>query len=440
MAYRISCVTRACVVVVLLSTLGYTVTESRRRRGRALLNYADCGSGEDKLIHFHTVEATPIPVVLPGTLYLSMSGNLTSDLPRRVNLYLAVTKYFFGFPFVVPCLSNGVGSCSYENICATLDHYEKHGCPAALQHYGVQCFCPFTAGEFNLVDVPVTIPKVQGFASAILNGDYELQVKLVEEDGPVLGCLRIKFTMKKRSRGWLFKIYRQDKTGQARRSGERKRKRSRRGKRKEGGPSAEVMGQSVESVNRTDLANGGKRYTEVEQRHIDGDQGSINNVGHEKGKEGETRTEFYGNLDEFGNSGIVPRDAPREEVDSNGNDRIYTNLKRKSYLREKRLNKRKNRRKVKKRNRRGHKKRKRKKASSLSMEDNVSKTDIEDLPRTYRVSRGLDGTAASMDKNKEVKRRRKRRRRKRRKEKEMKRRERERLQAEKKRRKNKEQR
>ena len=68
------------------------------------------GVGDEKIVHFHTVQATPIPVVLPGVLYLSLAGNVSADLPRRVNVYLNVKKFIYGFPLVLPCLSNGVGS------------------------------------------------------------------------------------------------------------------------------------------------------------------------------------------------------------------------------------------------------------------------------------------------------------------------------------------
>lgn len=65
---------------------------------------------EEKLIHFQHVDASPNPVVIPGTLHITMSGNVTSDLPRRVNVYLSMKKYLFGFPFPVPCLATGIGS------------------------------------------------------------------------------------------------------------------------------------------------------------------------------------------------------------------------------------------------------------------------------------------------------------------------------------------
>ncbi|CAG5114822.1 unnamed protein product [Candidula unifasciata] len=180
-------------------------SDNRKKREKSMLDFVDCGTAE-KLIHFHHVDASPNPVIIPGTLHISMSGNVTSDLPRRVNVYMGMKKYLFGFPFTVPCLATGIGSCSYENLCASLEQYEVNGCPGPLRHLGFPCHCPFLAGDFSLTDIPLNIPKIQGFASTLLNGDYELELRISEEDGEELGCLHVKFSMKKRSKGWLFKI------------------------------------------------------------------------------------------------------------------------------------------------------------------------------------------------------------------------------------------
>ena len=112
------------------------------------------------------------------------------------------------------------------------------------------------------------------------------------------------------------------------------------------------------------------------------------------------------------------------------NARTYAASEKENVEEKVRSNSRNSKRKVKRR-RRGHKRKKRKEMSRVK-EGAMLNSDIEDLSRSYRVSRGLDGTSTNTDKERAAKRRkRRRRRRKRRKEKESKRRERERLQAEK---------
>ncbi|RUS82999.1 hypothetical protein EGW08_009236, partial [Elysia chlorotica] len=294
----------------------------------------------------------------------------------------------------------------YENICASLEAYEKYGCPPALGDYGVQCHCPFRAGEFNLVNVPVSIPKIEGFASPLLNGDYELQVQLVEEDGPVLGCLKVKFTMRRRSRGWLFKIKRQDRSSSARRAGDRKRNQSHRKKRKEDGISSE----SPEKLSRD--IDGDSVYPDgVQSDSVDALDSTL--------RSSLNRTMSIGGLN-------VLKDS-----DAKSNER-HLIMQSENEVNE---NSKENYKRTSNRRRRGQK-RKRRKETTSGQDGAALVNDIGDLSRSYRVSRGLDGSATNAEQARAEKRRiRRRRRRKRRKEKESKRKERERLQAEKHRRK-----
>ena len=61
-------------------------------------------------VHFYDVRLSPIPIVTPGTLYISLAGNISYTLPRRLSIKLEVTKYWIGIPFMVPCFGNTVGS------------------------------------------------------------------------------------------------------------------------------------------------------------------------------------------------------------------------------------------------------------------------------------------------------------------------------------------
>ncbi|XP_067662986.1 ganglioside GM2 activator-like [Haliotis asinina] len=195
---------RGIVLVVFLC--GCAVVSARRKRERTILRFADCGKENNRPIHFYDVKASPMPVIIPGTLYVSFTGNVTEDLPRRVSVELSIMKYFFGIPFMIPCFDNHIGSCTYDNICHRLEKYEQSGCPKTLRAYNVQCHCPFQAGDFTVSRVPVNVPKIHGFAGALINGDYELVLSILDENRSQLGCLELKFSMKKRHRGWLFKI------------------------------------------------------------------------------------------------------------------------------------------------------------------------------------------------------------------------------------------
>nr|KAG5705442.1 hypothetical protein BaRGS_004569 [Batillaria attramentaria] len=141
------------VILALLLCLLPVTSQARRKRDKATLRFSDCGSDPDRPIHFSTVRAHPIPVIVPGTLYVTLAGNLTSDLPRRLT-----------------------------------------------------CHCPFLAGPFSVHNLALNVPRVHGYAGSLLNGDYKLVLTILGEQRVQLGCLELKFSMKKRHRGWLFKI------------------------------------------------------------------------------------------------------------------------------------------------------------------------------------------------------------------------------------------
>ncbi|KAL3878934.1 hypothetical protein ACJMK2_031258 [Sinanodonta woodiana] len=119
-------------------------------------------------IVFYDVRVHPMPIVTPGTVYLTFSGNITKDLPRGISVELGVVKYMIGIPFPLPCFDNHLGSCLYSNICANLAEYEYRGCPKKFKQYNIQCYCPFQAGDFSLRNLPLNIPKIGGFAGAFV--------------------------------------------------------------------------------------------------------------------------------------------------------------------------------------------------------------------------------------------------------------------------------
>ncbi|XP_060590967.1 ganglioside GM2 activator-like isoform X1 [Ruditapes philippinarum] len=180
----------------------------RKKRDKYGLKFSDCGADPDRPLRFYDVKAHPIPIITPGTLYVSFKGNISRDLPRTIAIELGLVKYFVGIPFPLPCFDNRLGSCSYYNICDNLQKYELLGCPKTIKQYGVQCSCPFKAGEFNVRNLPLNIPKVRGFARAFIRvrGDYGLTLRILDDDSTELGCLRLGFSVKKRYKGWLFKI------------------------------------------------------------------------------------------------------------------------------------------------------------------------------------------------------------------------------------------
>ncbi|XP_052797043.1 ganglioside GM2 activator-like isoform X2 [Mya arenaria] len=199
-------VTLLWTLIVLASIPAVICGKGRRKREKPGLKFADCGSEVDRPLQFYDVKAHPVPIVTPGTLYVSFRGNITYDLPRDISFELGLVKYFIGIPFPLPCFDSSLGSCTYHDICDNLKHYEYAGCPRSLRQYGLQCSCPFKSGEFNVKNLPLNIPKIRGFARAFIRGDYGLKLRVLDSESTELGCLQLEFSVKKRYRGWLFKI------------------------------------------------------------------------------------------------------------------------------------------------------------------------------------------------------------------------------------------
>ncbi|XP_069130901.1 ganglioside GM2 activator-like isoform X1 [Argopecten irradians] len=195
--------------LALILIAGVSVCVARRKREKPELRFTDCGKNPHRPIFFYDFKANPIPIITPGTLYVSMAGNISYDLPRRISIKLEVKKYFIGIAFLVPCFDSNIGSCTYDNICANLETFERRQrCPKRLRNFNIQCHCPFQAGEFNFKDLALNIPKIGGFAGAFVKvrGDYEVVFKVLDENTEELGCLNLRFTIKRRHKGWLFKI------------------------------------------------------------------------------------------------------------------------------------------------------------------------------------------------------------------------------------------
>ena len=75
------------------------------------------------------------------------------------------TDYNSFFCFVLFC----VFSSTYDNICTSLERFERRRCPRSLRQHGLQCHCPFQAGYFSVQDLPLNVPKVHGYAGSLLN-------------------------------------------------------------------------------------------------------------------------------------------------------------------------------------------------------------------------------------------------------------------------------
>ena len=68
------------------------------------------GMNPDRPLWVFEFRASPVPIITPGTLYVSFRGNITRDLPRTLSIELRVVKYLIGIPFPLPCFDGTIGS------------------------------------------------------------------------------------------------------------------------------------------------------------------------------------------------------------------------------------------------------------------------------------------------------------------------------------------
>jgi len=144
-------------------------------------SWSDCGSSHD-IVKVKSVSVNPDPIRLPGTLNVSFAADFikTIDAPLKMEVKLEKHEAFFWLP--IPCIE-GIGSCTYDDVCETLMHAE---CPPALVAANIPCKCPFPQGSYSL---PFTSKAVDP-GTAVPSGEYRVTVNLSMKGQPV-ACLNV---------------------------------------------------------------------------------------------------------------------------------------------------------------------------------------------------------------------------------------------------------
>ncbi len=73
-----------------------------------LIYFSACFSGSDpnRPLHVMNVDLHPVTIRFPGKLKLSLTINITRTLPESIGMDIALSKYFYGIPFKIPCYNN----------------------------------------------------------------------------------------------------------------------------------------------------------------------------------------------------------------------------------------------------------------------------------------------------------------------------------------------
>ncbi|XP_022246809.1 ganglioside GM2 activator-like [Limulus polyphemus] len=164
---------------------------STGRRGFAKLAFEHCGD-EDDPVYVKNFVIEPNPVLVPGQIGVGMTldvrQNQSSPLPVQLEMMKKVPLLFGLSTWLpIPCLPNDVGSCTFEDLCATR-LFTDGTCVSPTRNVTVHCGCPFTKGEYNLKPVVFNISHLpSSVPSYLLAGQFYVKA-LVKKDGRHLAC------------------------------------------------------------------------------------------------------------------------------------------------------------------------------------------------------------------------------------------------------------
>ncbi|XP_072486864.1 ganglioside GM2 activator [Notamacropus eugenii] len=158
-------------------------------------SWENCDGGQDPVV-ITSMQVEPVPIRIPGTITVSMETKtnvpLTSPVKTAVTLEKEVTP---GFWLLIPCIKNMIGSCTYKDICETIDTFIPPGqpCPEPLHTYGLPCHCPFKKGTYSLPKTNFQIPPLK-LPHSLSSGNYRAQI-ILSNDESRLGCFNIKVSL-----------------------------------------------------------------------------------------------------------------------------------------------------------------------------------------------------------------------------------------------------
>jgi len=152
------------------------------------LEYEDCGSDPNRPIKFHSLAITPSPLKADAYNSAAFKISVDRDIPE-FGLKMSLKKKIAFIKVPAPCI-NGIGSCTYENVCDVI--WGEKDCPADVRAAGLPCSCPLKKGIVQSKGVKFYIPNFGKFVSALASGTYYFKAELSEKStGKQLGCLKI---------------------------------------------------------------------------------------------------------------------------------------------------------------------------------------------------------------------------------------------------------
>lgn len=182
------------------------------------LQMTDCGSSSD--VRISRVAITPMPIQIPGDLHISVDGSLMRAIGSSKMMLSIKRKTFLGLEVPIPCIAH-VGSCTYDNLCTTVNQMITENWAGIMAGMGKQINtmlsgvgvnasqCPQPARDLHINDFTLQLPSMPSILSFFAAGDYHINIKVNENsDGRQLVCMDLQLSVTEHKEpsgsGWLF--------------------------------------------------------------------------------------------------------------------------------------------------------------------------------------------------------------------------------------------
>lgn len=158
---------------------------------------ADCdaSSSSTHLIHFDDIQFSPETVQVPGNITVSAKVTLDQDLSAPITAAVEIKKRVLNWWVTIPCTSDQVGSCTYDDICQYLPNEGKEDsdpCPKEFTEVNLPCKCPVAKDVYQVKDFTAAIPKPD--IDLPLSGQYQVTARITQQDTDI-GCVQLAITV-----------------------------------------------------------------------------------------------------------------------------------------------------------------------------------------------------------------------------------------------------
>ncbi|XP_074147943.1 ganglioside GM2 activator [Sminthopsis crassicaudata] len=160
-------------------------------------SWQNCDNEDDPVL-ITSLEVEPVPINIPGKLTVGLEIKTAVPITSPLQVVVALDKEVApGFWLRIPCIKK-IGSCTYQDICETIDSFIPPGepCPEPLHTYGLPCHCPFKKGTYSLPKTTFEIPPVK-LPPSLGNGNYRTEI-ILRNSTTNLGCFKIYASLKEK--------------------------------------------------------------------------------------------------------------------------------------------------------------------------------------------------------------------------------------------------